>query len=47
MIVQATKDHTHWLTIRNAQLIDGGIYTVKAVNEAGDLSANAKLTVIG
>lgn len=47
MIVQATKDHTYWLTIRNAQLIDGGIYTVKAVNEAGDLSANAKLTVIG
>src|SRR5688572_23186417 len=47
MIVYATKDHTHWLTIRNAQLNDGGIYTVKAVNEAGELAANAKLTVIG
>jgi len=45
--VLAKKDQTHWLTIKNAHLDDGGQYSVRSVNDAGELTATAKLTVNG
>lgn len=47
VMVYASRDQTHSLTVRDAQLLNGGMYTVKAVNEVGELAASARLTVKG
>jgi len=43
----AKRGQVYWLTIKNAQLDDGGHYSVRAVNDAGEFTAAAKLTVMG
>jgi len=45
--IMTKKDQTHSLTIKNTRLDDGGQYSVKAVNEGGELVSTAKLTVKG
>ena len=46
-MLYATKDKTHSLTIKNAQLNARGVYSVKATNQAGEITASARLTVNG
>lgn len=47
LMIYASDDKTHSLTIKKAKLDDKGRYTIRAVNEAGETTASAKLTVNG
>ena len=45
--IYASEGQKHSLLVKKAQLTDGGIYSVKAINVAGELVANARLIVNG
>lgn len=46
-VILSVADRTHTVAIRDAQLHDAGLITVKAANVAGEISASARLTVRG